>query len=641
MFYNGRKNLCVVMSDPANHYQEQICKTLTSLAQVRGYNLAYFACFTSYGVDTKNGRGQANIINLIPYEKFDGFIICHDTFANESAVEQMFQYIKQRAKAPVVTIRRKREDYPCVLSEDCGSIQKIVQHLVDVHGFDRIAFLNGPEGHPDAVTRLHDYKEGLESRGIAFEEKMVFYGDFWRRMARQAADYFTMELAKRPQAVVCANDYMAIALCNELINREVMVPEDIVITGFDDIWESTTNMPPLTTVTVQAGKMSEVAFDTLVKMMRGEEVPKIQTVHSEPVFRNSCGCENMNFASVAKKRVRQNKENEDIMELMSSNTNMTVEMSEADCAEELVEHTRILQNPDNFVRNFFICLGEGRGDSYPKYHSTGPGYPDRFHSVGSVINRRIVQTKPFDAVDLIPKEAAEREPMVYYFFPLHNLDRTFGYFAINYKGVHSCEKTFHTWLAILGNALENLRLRQKNKVLLAELNNLYVHDALTGLLNRRGFEYSSRDLYERSAKDGQTVVIISIDMDNLKIVNDTFGHAQGDVALQEIARAMEYAAREGDACARTGGDEFTVVGTGYDEETAQAFLDRFQSHMEKFNEESELPYLVRASYGYYIVPPDHAIALDAAIVKSDNCLYENKREKKAGNLDSVFRDSAV
>ena len=83
------------------------------------------------------------------------------------------------------------------------------------------------------------------------------------------------------------------------------------------------------------------------------------------------------------------------------------------------------------------------------------------------------------------------------------------------------------------------------------------------------------------------------------------------------------------------------MGTGYDEEAAQAFLDRFQSHMEKFNEESELPYLVRASYGYYIVPPDHVIALDAAIVKSDNCLYENKREKKAGNLDSVFRDSAV
>lgn len=98
MFHNGRKNLCVVLSDPANHYQEQVCKTLTSLAQVRGYNLAYFACFTSYGVDTKNGRGQSNIINLIPYEKFDGFLICHDTLVDTQAVEQMFQYISSVQK---------------------------------------------------------------------------------------------------------------------------------------------------------------------------------------------------------------------------------------------------------------------------------------------------------------------------------------------------------------------------------------------------------------------------------------------------------------------------------------------------------------------------------------------------------------
>lgn len=641
MFYNGRKNICVVLSDPANHYQEQVCKTLTSLARARGYNLAYFACFTSYGVNTKNGRGQANIINLIPYEKFDGFIIYHDTFADQQAVDQMFDFVKQRAKGPVVTVRRAREEYPCVLSEDYGSIRKIVQHLIDVHGFDQIGFMSGPEEHPDAQTRLRDYREGLESRGIAYEEKLVFYGDFWRRRAKEAVRYFTKELPERPQAVVCANDYMALSLCDELINTGILIPEDIVVTGFDDIGEATTNMPPLTTVTVQAGKMSEVAFDTLEKLMRGEDVPMVQNVNSEPVFRNSCGCHNVDFASMAKKRVMQNKENENIKELMSSNTHMTVEMSEADRAEDLVERTRILNDPDNFVQNFFICLGEGRGEVYPKYHSTGPGYPDRFHSVGSVINRRIVQTEPFDGVDLVPREAAEREPMIYYFFTLHNLDRTFGYFAINYKGVHSCEKTFHTWLAIVGNALENLRLRQKNKVLLDELNNLYVHDALTGLLNRRGFEYSSSELYERSKKEGQTVVIISIDMDNLKIVNDTFGHAQGDVALQEIARAMEYAANEGDACARTGGDEFTVVGIDYDEEKAKRFVDRFQSHLEHFNEESGLPYLVGASYGYYIVPGDHAIALDAAIVKSDNNLYENKRAKKADNRNSVFRESTL
>ncbi len=629
----------MILCDVANHYQEQVCRTITSCALARGYNIAYFSSFTCYGIDTKNGRGEANIINLVPYERFDGFIICHDTFANEEAVKQMFGYIKERTNVPVVTLRRPWQDYPCVLAESSGSIQEIVQHFVDVHGFDRIAFMSGPMDHPDAKIRLAQYKEGLESRGISYEEKLVFYGDFWRKRSKEAARYFALELPERPQAVVCANDYMAISLCNELIHLGTLVPEEIAISGFDDIWETSVNMPPITTVTMKVETMAKMAIDTLEKMMRKQEVPSVQTVKTESVIRNSCGCTGMDFRSIVKRRVRQNKENENIQELVNSNMHMIVEMSEVQCAEELVQHVRILENRDNHVQNLFICLGEGRGTAFPKYCSTEPGYPGRFKAVGNVISRRITETESYDASDLLPREATEREPMVYYFFPLHNLDRTFGYVAINYKGVHSCEKTFHSWIAILGNALENLRLRNESRMLLEELNNLYIHDALTGLRNRRGFEYGSQELYERSQKDGKTMVIISIDMDNLKIVNDQFGHAHGDVALREIAAGLEYAAREGDVCARVGGDEFLVVGIDYDEEQAQQFLERFKSHLDRFNEDSGLPYLVIASYGYYIVPEDHAISLAAAIVKSDRCLYDTKRDKKARGLDMVLREN--
>lgn len=75
MFDNGRKNVCVILCEVAAHYQEQVCRTLTSYAREKGYNLAYFTFFVCYGVYTKNGAGEANIINLVPYENFDGFII--------------------------------------------------------------------------------------------------------------------------------------------------------------------------------------------------------------------------------------------------------------------------------------------------------------------------------------------------------------------------------------------------------------------------------------------------------------------------------------------------------------------------------------------------------------------------------------
>ncbi len=640
MFDNGRKNICVILCEAAAHYQEQVCRTLTSYARDKGYNLAYFTFFVCYGVYTKNGMGEANIINLVPYENFDGFIICHDTIQNKQAVKQIFAYIKERTRKPVVTLRRAWEDYPCILAENKGAIKEIVQHFVDVHHFDRIAFFSGPKDHPDAITRLADYKEGLASRGIDYDEKYVFYGDFWRKLSKEAAQYFITKLPEIPQAVVCANDYMALSLCNELVNFGKIVPKDIAVSGFDDIWEATINMPPVTTVTMPVEKMSELAFETLERMMNGGDVPRVQTLRTVPVIRDSCGCQGMDMETAVRKRVRQSQEYEKILDLIRYNTYTFVEMSDVQRAQELVNHTRLLEVEDNYIKNFFICLGEGEGRQHPKYCSEKNGYPKQSQAVGAAVNGAILQTETavFDTSDLLPREAVEQEPMIYYFFPLHNLNITFGYFAISYEGTHSCGKSFHSWLAILGNVLENMRLRQKTNALLDELNNMYVHDVLTGLLNRRGFEINSQEFYEKSRTEKRTLAIISIDMDNLKIVNDKFGHKQGDIALQTIGKAILHAAEPGDICARIGGDEFSVAGMDYNEQKAQGFVEKFDEYLEKFNRDSGRPYLVGASCGWYLVSAFHGISLEAAIVKSDEHLYETKREKKKDHRDCVLRE---
>lgn len=643
MFDNGRKNICVMLCEVAAYYQEQVCRTLTSYARNKGYNLAYFTFFVCYGVYTKSGLGEANIVNLVPYENFDGFIICHDTFQNEKAVEQIFAYMKHRTKKPVVTLRRQREDYPCILVDNKGAIKKIVQHFVDVHHFERIAFFSGPKDHPDAQVRLADYKDGLASRGIDYDKKYVFYGDFWRKRSKEAARYFTTQLPEMPQAVVCANDYMALSLCNELVNLGKIVPKDIAVSGFDDIWEATINVPPVTTVAMPVEKMSQLAFETLERMMNGEDVPRIQTISTEPVIRDSCGCQGMDMETAIRKRVKQSQEYEKTLDLIRYNTYTFVEMSDVEQAQELVNHTRLLDMDDHFIRNFFICLGEGEGRLHPKFCSEKDEYPKQSQAVGAAMGGKIQQTEMavFNTSDLLPKEAVEQDPMIYYFFPLHNLNITFGYFAISYEGTHSSGKSFHSWLAILGNALEGMRLRHKSNALLEELNNMYVHDVLTGLLNRRGFENDSRKLYEESRAEKKSLVIISIDMDNLKIVNDKFGHKHGDIALQTLGKAILNAAGPEDLCARVGGDEFSVAALGYDQDKIQEFMKKFYEYLENFNRNSEYPYLVGASCGWYMITASQEITLDAAIVKSDEHLYETKRDRKKNHKDCVLKEKGA
>ena len=284
------------------------------------------------------------------------------------------------------------------------------------------------------------------------------------------------------------------------------------------------------------------------------------------------------------------------------------------------------------------ALGEGRGEQYPKYCSPANGFAKKSKVVGGLFHKRACVFDVFETSQLLPKDVSEDKPMIYYFFPIHNNQFSYGYLAVSYEDNYSTNKTFNNWLAILGNALEMIRIKQKNQGLLQELNNLYVHDALTGLYNRRGFDSVSLEKYKRAKKEKKSFVIFAIDMDNLKVVNDRFGHMNGDLALRTIGEAMQAVAGKEDACARVGGDEYNVVGIGYTEDMAEQFVKDFNGYLEDFNEESELPYLVKASVGYCLLESEKERDLEDCVNAADGKLYEYKRDKKKKKLDNVLRE---
>lgn len=636
MFRNGRKTIGVILCDVSSHYQEQVCQTLSAYAQEADYNLAYFTFFTCYGTEeTRNGRGEANIVHLIPFEKLDAIVLCHDTLVNKTAQAYVLESIEKRCQCPVVTLRQSSDKYPCVIVNHGNSIEELVYHFIDEHHMKRLGFMSGPLDHPDSIRRFEDFKRALKNRSIPFDDKLIFEGDFWTKKAKRAAEYFMMELEEPPEAIVCANDYMANSLMNELISKGFLVPDDIAVSGFDNIWESSITLPPITTVSVPVQDMANKAMKLIEKMWSGEEVAMKNYVDAQVVLRNSCGCQTFNMQSMLAKRVRQVNEYQSIMDSNQSNTYMFIDLSDLDHVDGIENHLRI--GDSDHVESFFICLGEGRGEKYPKYRSANNGFAKKSTAVGGLFHKESFHFTKFLTSDLLPAEASEDKPMIYYFFPLHNNQYSFGYLAINFEDTRGANKTFHNWLAILGNALETIRIKQKNQGLLQELNNLYVHDALTGLYNRRGFDSISEDYYIRAKKENKNFIIIAIDMDNLKVVNDRFGHMNGDLALKTIGDAMQTVSGDEDACARVGGDEYNVVGVGYTKEDAETFIWNFNDFLDDFNASSGLPYLVKASIGYWIIEAGSRMDLEDCINAADASLYEYKRKKKEEKRDQVLR----
>ena len=447
-----------------------------------------------------------------------------------------------------------------------------------------------------------------------------------------AAKHF-MSLKKRPQAIVCANDYMALSLCKELTLQGYSVPQDIAISGFDDVRDARANIPPLTTCYVSVPDMAKKAIETIDTLLNEKEAPACTFVPTKIIIRNSCGCESSTMKDLSLSRMYEVEFMEQLINQNAHNTFVSISLENMTSAEDIGDYLR-LEDVPGIARDFYLCLGIHGNGAYPQVKKKAPGFAKRSHSIYSLRDLNPIATSSFETKKLLPPEAIREEPMAVFFFPIHYLEYNFGYVAATSNGEEAQDTLFHSWLSLIGNTLENSRIRAKNQALLEKLNMLYHEDFLTKLYNRRGFEQFSEEEFSEAKKHNIKTMTLSIDMDNLKYINDVYGHSHGDLALQTIADAMRQACSGCEICARIGGDEFAVFGYDYSEDKAKQYTENFLQYLKDFNADSSLPYCVNASFGYTISDPSLSISREQYMKASDDLLYQNKRKRKEkyGNL---------
>jgi len=144
-------------------------------------------------------------------------------------------------------------------------------------------------------------------------------------------------------------------------------------------------------------------------------------------------------------------------------------------------------------------------------------------------------------------------------------------------------------------------------------------DVLTGLLNRRGWDHNMLLQDERYRRQGGNACVIVIDLDGLKRINDTEGHAAGDVLIRKAGRALQQAGRDEDLIARLGGDEFAYLAVDCQPQHADIVARRLMQSMERSGVQASLGYALRDLCG----------SLPAAFKEADSAMYIHKRQRKA------------
>lgn len=164
----------------------------------------------------------------------------------------------------------------------------------------------------------------------------------------------------------------------------------------------------------------------------------------------------------------------------------------------------------------------------------------------------------------------------------------------------------------------------KQALLDRELRHLALTDDLTCLYNRRGFFAAATQQLKSAQRNGQSLLLLFCDVDNLKTINDTYGHREGDLAIIRTADALEQSFRGSDVVSRLGGDEFVVLALEASNQTQEVILRRLEKNLKK-SSTSETRYDLSVSVGVARFDPKRPITLGELMVQADKAMYEKKR----------------
>jgi len=236
----------------------------------------------------------ANLLyDLIPASSIDGFILHTSGIGTCLGKEAMERFRRRFADVPLVSLQMALEDTPSVLIDDFRGMYAVMQHLIEVHGYQRIAFLRGPEAHQGAHERYRAYLAALDDYGLPRDPALVAPPSVrWRDPEGTAAFLaaFGEALTTTVDAIVGASATHAYQALKLLDQMGISVPNDIALAGFDDFPQTRSIVPPLTTVRVPMERLGERAVELLYRQIHGERVPLVTIVETELVVRQSCGC---------------------------------------------------------------------------------------------------------------------------------------------------------------------------------------------------------------------------------------------------------------------------------------------------------------------------------------------------------------
>ncbi|SDA17312.1 diguanylate cyclase (GGDEF) domain-containing protein [Ruminococcus sp. YE71] len=616
---DGKKVISICTSRIFDAQQHIFLKLLSRKLSAESALVMIFCTNTDLYWEEEKYFPEAAVFEFVPFDITDVLIIMDEKIKSKNVSEELISKAREN-DTPVIVVDGEYENTCRIRFDYEKGFENIVRHMIVDHGVKNPLFMAGFRGNVFSEQRIAVFKKVIAENGIPFSEDMICYGDFWAAPAR-AAMQDALDRGIRPDAVICANDIMAINICDVLIKNGFRVPEDVRVSGFDGIDEASFCSPRISTASCGSDLLADTVYNCVSNCLKGiihDEVPVLpQLMPNE-----SCGC----CTSIEQPLSILSRFNnsfyryQDDIRIMYEITTAVQMSSDPQKAADCLTHTMMA---DTHCFTYSSCLEIERDyfsspimtsekSKFRAFYDPDSPFPSPDFGEDELGSRLAALVRPgypmiVNALDYLGK------PMGFICHRFANYD------IVNYAKTASITNT-------VSMGLGGFIISRYQRYLLDKVEEMYSTDSLTGLFNRSGFNAEFEKLLEDESFGHRPVTVLMADLDGLKFINDTYGHEAGDNAIKRAADALKNSCPEGSLCVRFGGDEmFAVIIGACDPESIIGSIERA---LDEANARQPCECKTSLSCGAFTTTLGKRFDLSSALKKADERMYRNKRSRK-------------
>ena len=629
-----KKKIAIFTTGWGSEILSQFLRGMTDSLKNKQVDLFLFTCYPTYIDTAPVKKGELNIFTLPDLNDFDGVVIFCSGLGFNEEIDKLIERA-DKANVPVILQGAKRDGLSYIGSDNYDATKSMCEHLHKMHDVHSIVFLAGSKDSLDSELRLKAVMDYLDENGIKDQLLDVYYTK-WENAA--AARYITKYIEEKrslPDVFICANDGLAMQTCTTLFENGYDVPRDVLVTGYDYIDDGQIFDPSIASVDQCFSKMGEACAKLWLDLTAGKTRSESFIIPCEFIPGESCNCYEYRDSNEVRRRFGR-----EAFSKRSTTTYFNRKLSIIDSTvlscltfNEFMESLHKLLTLDhNFEGDSFHVLlepnfGLSIYDNNIKLRKTG--YSKNLEVLYSTEDGLAYDSDQFETRELVPNYDPNGLNHLYVFLPLHEADDAFGYIVFRDcmdKVQNHFLQTYQSRMSLVFDKFRHaLSLDLINKRLIEVMR----RDPLTNVNNRIAYEDKEKFLQaEINSEAGCDFAIALFDVNNLKLINDSYGHDAGDEYLIRCCRLICNVFKHSPVY-RIGGDEFVAVLTGSDYEIRDELVKRLADGLSVYS--NKLPLaddFVSVACGLACYEKGRDLSISDIVKRADDLMYKDKARIK-------------